>query len=415
MRPDGEVLLLTPGPTPIHPRALAAFHWPMRGHMDPDVFAYNDAIVRDLKTLYRADDDAFASLLSGTGSLGMETGLANLLEPGDRLLVAANGVFGERMVEMGRRLGADVHVVRAPLGQPLDAAEVVAATHALAPQVLAVVHGETSTGVVNPVPEIAEGIRGSDVLFSVDAVTTVGMTDFEMAAWGVDYAYTGSQKCLSAPPGVAPVVYSARAMARIEARDVPVASWYADAVGMRAYWDPDGPRSYHHTVPVHLHWATGEAIRAALDEGFASRAERVRRLDAAILATLEPHGFAAAVDAAWRLPTVLAVTLPDGLDDAAVRRAMRERHAVAMTGGLGPTAGLIWRLGLMGENARVEHYRRFMHALADVLALPDLPDRFEAAWRDAAPAREPAPAPPDERGGEPDAAVRGAPEVGRVR
>jgi alanine-glyoxylate transaminase/serine-glyoxylate transaminase/serine-pyruvate transaminase len=377
MRPTGEVLLLTPGPTPIHPRALDAMQWPMRGHMDAEVFAYNDAIVADLRTLYGAADDAFASLLAGTGSLGMEAGLANLLEPGERLLVAVNGVFGERMVEMGRRLGAEVHEVRAPVGQPIDPADVAQALSRTAPKVVAVVHGETSTGVLNPLPEIAEIVRASGALLSVDAVTTVGMMPFDMQGLGVDYAYTGSQKCLSAPPGLAPVVYSRRAMDVIAARRQPVATWYADAAGMRAYWDPDGPRAYHHTIPVQLHWATGEAIRAALEEGLEAREARVRRLGAAILAALEPEGFAPFVAEPHRLPTVLALRLPPGLDDAAVRRELRSRYAISLTGGLGPTAGTIWRLGLMGENARFGHYHRLMEALAELLDAPGLPARFD--------------------------------------
>jgi len=379
MRPTGEVLLLTPGPTPIHPRALAAMQWPMRGHMDPEVFAYNDQVVADLTLLYGAPDGAFASLLSGTGSLGMEAGLANLLEPGERLLVASNGVFGERMVEMGTRLGAEVSVVRAEPGVAIDPAEVGAAAHRQRPKVVAVVHGETSTGVLNPLPEIAAAVRGSGALLSVDAVTTVGMMPFDMAGLGVDYAYTGSQKCLSAPPGLAPVVYGPKAMEAVAARRTPVASWYADAVGMRAYWQPGGARAYHHTVPVQLHWATGEAIRAALEEGLQVREARVRRLGAAILDALAPEGFAPFVPEPHRLPTVLALRLPAGLDDAAVRGALRERYAISVTGGLGSTAGKIWRLGLMGENARFEHYLRLMEAMGELLHAPELPARFERA------------------------------------
>jgi alanine-glyoxylate transaminase/serine-glyoxylate transaminase/serine-pyruvate transaminase len=377
MQPTGEVLLLTPGPTPIHPRALAAMQWPMRGHMDPEVFAYNDGIVADLKRLYGARDDAFASLLSGTGSLGMEAGLANMLEPGDRLLVASNGVFGERTAIMGERLGADVRVVRAEPGLPVEADAVAEAVRGFGPKVVAVVHGETSTGVLNPLPEIATALRGSGVLLSVDAVTTVGMMPFDMEGLGVDYAYTGSQKCLSAPPGLAPVVYGPRAMAAVAGRSVPVATWYADAVGMRAYWDPGAGRAYHHTIPVQLHWATGEAIRAALEEGLEAREARVRRLGAAILAALQPEGFAPYVAEPARLPTVLALVPPSGADEAALRRALRERYAISVTGGLGPTAGRIWRLGLMGENARFGHYLRLMEALAELLDAPALVARYE--------------------------------------
>ncbi|MEX2500964.1 MAG: aminotransferase class V-fold PLP-dependent enzyme, partial [Trueperaceae bacterium] len=257
MEPTGEVLLLTPGPTPIHPRALAAMQWPMRGHMDPDVFAYNDRIVSDLRSLYGAGPEAFAALLAGTGSLGMEAGLANLLEPGDRLLVATNGVFGDRMEAMARRLGAEIRTVRAPVGQPIDPGALRAALASFDPKLVTVVHGETSTGVLNPLPELAAEVRAHGALLAVDAVTTVGMMPFDMEALGVDYAYTGSQKCLSAPPGLAPVVVSARAMATVEARATQVATWYADLPAMRSYWDPGGSRAYHHTIPVQLHWATG--------------------------------------------------------------------------------------------------------------------------------------------------------------
>ena len=375
-----DVLLLTPGPTPIHPWAAAALSWPMRGHMDPDVFAYNDAIVADLKRLYGAADDAFTCLLAGSGSLGMESGMANLLEPGERVLVASNGVFGERMAEMARRLGADVEMVRAPVGEPLDPDAVRRAAHARAPKVLAFVHGETSSGVLNPLPALTAVAAEVDALVSVDAVTTVGMGPFGMAEHGIDYAYTGSQKCLSAPPGLAPVAYSARALAAVAARRTPVTTWYADVIGMQAYWLLGvGGRQYHHTVPIHLHWATGEAIRAALHEGLEARAARAAALGEALLAALEPAGFRAAVAAEHRLPTVLSVRLPAGVDDAALRATLRSAEGISLAGGLGPTAGLVWRLGLMGEAARVAPYRRFVTVLGRRLGHPELVDVFDEA------------------------------------
>jgi len=375
-----DVTLLTPGPTPIHPWAAAALAWPMRGHMDDDVFAYNDAIVADLKRLYGAADDAFTCLLAGSGSLGMESGMANLLEPGERALVASNGVFGERMAEMARRVGADVEVVRAPAGAPLDPGDVRRAALARPPKVLAFVHGETSTGVLNPLAELTDIAAEVGALASVDAVTTVGMGPFAMAAHGIDYAYTGSQKCLSAPPGLAPVAYSRRALEAVAARRTPVVSWYADVLGMQGYWlTGDGGRRYHHTVPIHLHWATGEAIRAALFEGLEARAARAAGVGEAVLAALEPLGFAAAVPAAYRLPTVLAVTLPPGVDDAALRARLRVEDGISLAGGLGPTAGTVWRLGLMGEAARVRPYRRLVEVLARRLDGADAVERFDAA------------------------------------
>lgn len=381
-----DMLILTPGPTPLHPWAQSALQWPMRGHMDPDVMSYNDAIVRDLRALYASEADAFTALLAGSGSLGMEAGLANLIEPGTRVLVASNGVFGDRMIEMAKRLGADVRVVRAPLGEAIAVEAVAEALERERPQVLSLVHGETSTGVLNPVAELAAVVAEHRLLWSVDAVTTVGMLPFEMAAWGIDYAYTGSQKCLSAPPGVAPIAVSPRAMRRIAERSVPVSSWTADLLNVRRYWESgEVGRRYHHTVPIHLHWATGEAIRAALMEGVASRSERATRLGTAITATLATLGFEPFVrEAAARLPTVLALTLPSGLDDAAVREELRSVERISVTGGLGPTAGRIWRLGLMGEGAHDGHYRQLMEALSRVLprhgfaAAAELPQLFEA-------------------------------------
>ena len=386
MMPTEDVLLLTPGPTPIHPRAQAALGWPMRGHMDPEVFAYNDRIVADLRRLYGTGPGAFASLLSGTGSLGMEAGLANLLEPGERVLVLANGAFGERMVEMATRLGCDVHALRFEPGTPVEAEAAARAARALKPALIAVVHGETSTGVLNPVAELGRVARDVGALFSVDAVTTVGMMPFAMEAWGIDYAYTGSQKCLSAPPGVAPVAFSARAMERIARRRLPVATWYADALGMRGYWEggDGGGRTYHHTVPVQLHWALGEALAAALEEGMEVRLERARRIGAAALDALQLAGFTPFVPSRQRLPTVLAVQPPGGIDEAAVRGTLRTEHGITVAGGLGPTAGRVWRLGLMGENARQAHYARFFEALGAVLGDGRLLEAFLSAREAAA-------------------------------
>jgi alanine-glyoxylate transaminase/serine-glyoxylate transaminase/serine-pyruvate transaminase len=380
-----EVLLLTPGPTQIHPRALAAMHWPMRGHMDPDVFAYNDEVVEWLRELYGSGADSFAALLSGTGSLAMEAGFCNLLEPGERVLVISNGVFGERMVEMATRVGADPSVLRFPLGSPVDPAAVRETARRVRPKVIAMVHGETSSGVLNSLPEVGEVAREVGALFAVDAVTTVGMLPFSMEEWGVDYAYTGSQKCLSAPPGLAPVAFSARAMEAIAARRSPVVSWYSDAIGMRNYWEPGtGGRKYHHTIPVQLHWATGEAIRAALDEGMINRARRAGELGASALEALASVGFGALVPLEHRLPTVLTLTLPSAINDAEVRQRLRSEYRISVAGGLAEMSGRIWRLGLMGENARPEHYLRLMEALAEILREPGLSGTFADTMATAA-------------------------------
>ena len=367
-------ILLTPGPTPIHPLAQRALLREMLGHMDPEVFALNREIQADLRVMYGTGPQTFTALLAGTGSLGMEAGFANLVERGDDVLICVNGAFGQRMAEMAARYGANVRRVTAPLGEPIDPADVAARLSGA--RLVAVVHGETSTGVLNPLPEIAEAVRGSGALLAVDAVTTAGMEPFHMADWGVDYAYTGAQKCLSAPPGLAPVAISDRALARHAARRTPTPLWYCDFEGLRDYWDR---HSYHHTVPVNLHYAFHAALRAALEEGLQARQARVRDLGQAVLAALTPLGFTPYVaDPAARLPTVLALRLPPGFDDAGVRQALRER-GISVTGGLGPTAGLIWRLGLMGEAARPAPYRALMLALEDLLGERGLVARFEEA------------------------------------
>ena len=370
-----EQLLLTPGPTPIEPHAARALSFPMRGHMDPEVFAINDRIKVNLLELYGAGVDAFTCLLAGTGSLGMEAGFYNLLEPGDAVLVCANGEFGFRMAEMCKRIGAVVTLVTAPIGRAIKLEDVKSALRMQKFKLVAVVHGETSTGVLNPAIEIARVAKDHGALVTVDAVTTAGMMPYKMLEWGIDYAYTGSQKCLSAPPGVAPVAFSAAAIQAVEHRKTRVPLWYADLEGLRAYWDR---REYHHTVAVQLHYALDAALQAALDEGMEARAKRVRIVGDAALRALEVAGFEAFVPEGERLPTVLAVKLPDHLSDVKVRASLRE-HNVIITGGLGETAGKIWRLGLMGEAARPAYYARFLETLERVIGVSGMLEVFEQA------------------------------------
>ena len=370
-----EQLLLTPGPTPIEPHAAKALSFPMRGHMDPEVFAINDRIKANLLELYGAGADAFTCLLAGTGSLGMEAGFYNLLEPGDAVLVCANGEFGFRMAEMCKRIGAVVTLVTAPIGRAIKLEDVKSALRKQKFKLIAVVHGETSTGVLNPAIEIAQVAKDHGALVTVDAVTTAGMMPYKMLEWGIDYAYTGSQKCLSAPPGVAPVAFSAAAIQAVEHRKTRVPLWYADLEGLRAYWDR---REYHHTVAVQLHYALDAALQAALDEGMEARAKRVRIVGDAALRALEVAGFEAFVPEGERLPTVLAVKLPDHLSDVKVRASLRE-HNVIITGGLGETAGKIWRLGLMGEAARPAYYARFLETLERVIGVSGMLEVFEQA------------------------------------
>ncbi len=368
-----EQLLLTPGPTPIQAHAARALSYPMRGHMDPDVFAINAKIQKNLLELYGAGADAFTCLLAGTGSLGMEAGFYNLLEPGDAVLVCANGEFGFRMAEMCKRIGAVVTLVTAPIGRAIKLEDVKAILLKQKFKLVAVVHGETSTGVLNPAVEITKLAKEHGALVTVDAVTTAGMMPYKMLEWGIDYAYTGSQKCLSAPPGVAPVAFSAAAIAAVENRKTRVPLWYADLEGLRAYWDR---HEYHHTVAVQLHYALDAALQAALDEGLEARAKRVAVVGDAALQALQVAGFEAFVPEGERLPTVLAVKLPSHLSDIKVRSSLREQNVI-ITGGLGETAGKIWRLGLMGEAARPAYYARFLETLERILGVSGMLEVFE--------------------------------------
>ena len=367
-----EHVLLTPGPTPIHPDAQQALMRSMLGHMDPEVFKLNAEIQQDLRTMYGTEPEAFTALLAGTGSLGMEAGFANLVEPGDKVLVCANGSFGRRMAEMAARYGAHVKLVTAPLGEAIRPEDVAA--HVTGADMVAIVHGETSTGVLNPVPEVAEIVRKEGCLFTVDAVTTAGMEPIHMVQWGIDYAYTGSQKCLSAPPGLAPIAVSERAFTRYSARRNPTPLWYCDFEGLRAYWVD---HTYHHTVPVNLHYSFHAALHAAMDEGLETRHRRTQVMSVALGAALEPLGFSHYVKKPeHRLPTVLALRLPTDFDDQGVRDELRRRE-ISVTGGLGPTAGKIWRLGLMGESARVAPYLRLLTELESILDSDGIVARFQ--------------------------------------
>ena len=370
-----EQVLLTPGPTPIEPHAQKALSFAMRGHMDPEVFALNTRVQQNLKVLYGTDDSAFTCLLAGTGSLGMEAGFVNLLEPQDKVLICANGSFGFRMAEMCERIGAQVTIVKAPIGQAIQLEDIKTALEADSFKLVAVVHGETSTGVLNPAVQIAKLAKSYGCLVTVDAVTTAGMMPYHMNDWGIDYAYTGSQKCLSAPPGVAPVAFSKTAILAVENRKSKVPLWYADLEGLQAYWNR---QEYHHTVPVQLHYALDAALTAALAEGLETRERRVKEVGAAALAALETIGFSAYVEnPSDRLPTVLAVRLPKSVQDVPVRSGLRE-HGVIVTGGLGETAGKIWRLGLMGESAKPAIYHRFFDALEKVTGSKGLISVFDS-------------------------------------
>ncbi|BDG17258.1 aminotransferase class V-fold PLP-dependent enzyme [Thermus brockianus] len=352
------MLLLTPGPTPIPERVQKALMRPMRGHLDPEVLAVNRAIQERLRSLFDPGEGALVAALAGSGSLGMEAGLANL----DRgpVLVLVNGAFSARVAEMAALHGLDPVVLEFPPGEAVDPERVAQALRKRRYRMVALVHGETSTGVLNPAEAIGALAKEAGALFFLDAVTTLGMLPFSMRAMGVDYAFTGSQKCLSAPPGLAPVAVSAEARKAFSGKR----GWYLDLARVAEHWERGG---YHHTTPVLLHYALLEALDLALEEGVEARERRAQEVYAWLLEELGARGFRPYPKES-PLPTVLVVRPPEGVEADRLVKALYAQ-GVAVAGGIGPTRGEVLRLGLMGEGARKELYQVFLAALDRVLAL----------------------------------------------
>lgn len=371
------MVLLTPGPTPIHPRVQNALSKEMRAHLDPDVLATNRRIRSYLDSLFDPGPGALLAAMPGSGSLGMEAGLTNLADEGDTVLLLVSGTFGERMVEIAHAYRLDYRVLRSEPGHPIDPQAVAAELNRRPYKLVAMVHGETSTGVLNPLAEIAPLVRAHGALFMLDAVTTAGMMPLSMQKLGVDYAFTGSQKCLSAPPGLAPFALSLRGRKCLGR----VRGWYSDLSRVAIYWEQEG---YFCTPPVLLHYALEEALKLALEEGLEERRKRAETMYAAVLSLLEELGFSAYAAQGARLPTVLVVCPPQGLHEAEIRKGLHAR-GVSVAGGIGPTAGKVLRLGLMGENARPEHYRIFFKALGEVLGKGGLERAFEERMNLVAP------------------------------
>jgi alanine-glyoxylate transaminase/serine-glyoxylate transaminase/serine-pyruvate transaminase len=353
-------LLLGPGPSPVSERVLAALAQPTIGHLDPAFLALMDEIRGALRTVLGTKNEMTLAM-SGTGSAGMETVIDNLVEPGDKVVVAVNGVFGTRLVDMARRAGGEVTAVTAPWGRIVSLDDLVAAVRRVEPQVVAVVHAETSTGVHQPLDGLSEIVHEHGGLLVLDCVTSAGGMPVELDAWGIDAAYSGTQKCLSCPPGLSPVSLSPRAVARLERRTRPVQSWYLDLSMIRQYWGSD--RAYHHTAPINLLYGLHEALAIVLEEGLPARFARHRDAHAYLGEQLATLGIGFVSQEGHRLPMLNAIAIPAGADDAAVRRALLDRHGIEIGGGLGELKGKAWRIGLMGHGATRESVDRVVAAL----------------------------------------------------
>jgi alanine-glyoxylate transaminase/serine-glyoxylate transaminase/serine-pyruvate transaminase len=336
---------------------------PLLGHLDPAFLAIADEVQARLRRLFGTKNELTLPI-SATGSAGMEACLANLLERGDEIVVGVAGVFGERMCDVAARIGARVTRVETEPGTALDAGAMASAIARLRPRVVALVHAETSTGVLQPVEEIARAAREADAYLVLDCVTSLGGLPVSIDAWGVDAVYSGTQKCLSCPPGLSPASFSARAVERVRGRATPVQSWYLDVTLLSAYFGEK--RVYHHTAPISAIYGLAEGLRIVEEEGMEARAARHRTAAAALVAGLAPLGFEPLVAEAVRLPTLTSVRLPERIaaaGEATLRRRLLDAHGIEVGGGLGKLAGRIWRIGLMGENARLENVERLLGAL----------------------------------------------------
>jgi len=360
---DGRILL-GPGPSNCHPSVLKAMSQPLLGHLDPDFLAIMDETQNLLRRIMKTGNKLTLPV-SGTGSAGMEACLVNLVEHGDPVLICINGAFGTRMADIVERIGGRLHTVQAEWGKPLDPESIEAAVRACHPKVLAIVHAETSTGVLQPLPDVSRIAHDAGALFLVDAVTSLGGSDVDTDGWGMDAAYSGTQKCLSCPPGLAPVSFGPRAVEAMDARKAKVQSWYLDMTLVRKYWGAD--RTYHHTAPISMVYALRQALRLVAKEGLGARFGRHLLNHRALVAGLEAMGLRMLVDEPYRAPMLNAVLIPEGVDDKRVRRALLTDYNVEIGGGLGPLAGRIWRIGLMGHSCRPENVLLLLDALERIL------------------------------------------------
>jgi alanine-glyoxylate transaminase / serine-glyoxylate transaminase / serine-pyruvate transaminase len=356
-----ERLLCGPGPSNVHPQVLEAMRKPMVGHLDPAFHAMLESIMDLLHEVYRRQD-GLALALSATGTSGMEAGFTALTEPGDTVIVAAAGFFGARMAEMAARHGARVIELRAPLGSAVPNDRIIdELAHHPETRLVAVVHAETSTGARHPLAELAGAVSELDALLMADCVTSLGGMQLEAGAWGIDYCYSCTQKCLGAPPGLSPVALSPRAMERIRSRRAP-APFSFDFELLRRYW-VQRPAVYHHTMPILSYYALHEALRLVLEEGLEERWERHAEAGGHLQAGLRERGFELLAEPELQLPQLSAVRVPRGVDGPAVQARLLAEHGIEVGGGLGPGSPPIWRIGMMGTNATTETADRVLEGL----------------------------------------------------
>jgi alanine-glyoxylate transaminase/serine-glyoxylate transaminase/serine-pyruvate transaminase len=358
-------ILLGPGPSMVHPRVLRALSAPMIGHLDPVFLKVMDDVQELLRFVFQTKNELTIPV-SGTGSAGMEAALCNFIEPGDNVLIAVNGYFSERMIEMAGRYGAEVDRIDRPWGEVFDVEEIETALKKKKYKFLALVHGETSTGAMRTdVAAITKAAHEQGALVILDTVATLGGSPVEIDAWDVDVSFSGSQKGLSCPPGLAPLTVGERARKALAERKSKVGNWYLDLMMVETYWGEK--RTYHHTAPVSLNFALREALRLAAEEGLQERFARHRENAELLWEGLEEIDLALLMEEKYRMETLTAVRIPSSVDDVAVRTKLREEYNIEIAGGFGPLAGKIWRIGLMGFSCRRGNVLLLLSALKEVL------------------------------------------------
>lgn len=359
-----ERILLGPGPSSVHPRVLQAMGSPVVGHLDPEFLVIMDRTQELLRMVF-GTENRLTIPVSGTGSAAMEAAVANMVEPGDPVLVCINGYFGGRLADMAGRYGAEVGTISIAWGEVFSAEQVRQALQRKPAKVVAIVHAETSTGALQPLEEIIEVVHDHGALIIVDAVTSLGGLPVEVDRRGIDVAYSASQKCLSCPPGLGPITLGPRAEQVLSSRRTKVANWYLDLSLVQRYWGSE--RTYHHTAPISMNYALYEALRIVEQEGLEGRWDRHRKNAELLWSGLEDLGLKLHVPSAHRLPTLTTVRVPDGIDELAVRRRLMQDYSIEIAGGLGELAGTVWRIGLMGYSSNVANVTLLLAALRDAL------------------------------------------------
>jgi len=358
-------ILMGPGPSNVDPRVLLALAKPLVGHLDPEFVRIMNNLQELLRTIFGTKNHLTIPI-SGTGSAGMEAAFVNVVEPGDKVLVCVNGVFGERMTDVAERCGAQVRPLSTTWGKPFDPQMIRDELRTFRPQVLAIVHAETSTGVLQPLEEIRDILKEfPETLFLVDTVTSLGGHPVKVDEWGIDICYSGTQKCLSCPPGLAPITFSEKALQKIKKRTKKVQSWYLDMNLVGKYWGSE--RTYHHTAPISMNYALLEALRIIHEEGLENRYDRHRRNHLALVRGLEAMGLSMLVEEPFRLWSLNAVKIPPGIDDVQLRKKLLDEYNLEIGGGLGTLKGKIWRVGLMGYSSSETNVLYFLMALEQAL------------------------------------------------